>query len=232
VRSPRTVGLLALLIALLTAWGMPRPDDDQLSMRDASGFGSWFDSPQEVEPLYRTVEESPVGPRRTWTVDPAGTRFALEFVSGDGVAHRIPLTLSGALELDARNLDMARGTLAVDVSTLDLGLEEGLVSVDLRGGSVGTMPREVGSRAMGGVRIRVRVGDRAQDVDGSLEVRRQGPDRLEVHLHDLPGLDMDTLGVGGLVARLGSRLGAGRLESQPTARLVLLLRAGQTSSSP
>jgi len=213
---------------------MPRPDDDQLSLRDAQGFGDWFESPQPVEPLYRALKESDAGPRRTWRVDSSASRLAAEFVTGDGPTRTLPLGVSGDVVLDARNLDLSRGTVHVVLPDLGVPLPVDRVHVDILGAALGTAPREVGARAVGEGRIRLRAGSTSLDLEGTFEVRRVAADRIEVVLHDFPGLDLPTLGLQAALGPLRARWETAHIEHQASAnlRLVLAPAPDQTSSSP
>lgn len=223
MRSPISIGLLTLFLVVLTAWGLPRPDDDQLSIRDSTGFGAWFDGPQQVQPLYQTHKASTVGPRHTWRVDTAASDVAIEVLSNARSTHLIPLQISGAVVLDTRNLDLTRGVLHVK-ATDDLGGEMPEATVEILESHLGTAPRKVGTKALGDGRLRVRTHHAVVEMAGSVEVERIEEDVLHVSLSDFEGLDFPALGFNPAFAELTVRLGVESLEDSGAIRLSLVLR--------
>jgi hypothetical protein len=220
------IGLLWALIAALAILGLPRPDDDQLSIRDPSGFGDWWGAPGEVQPLYQTLRESTDTPRRPWRIDVDATRIALSFGASDGEMYRLPLHASGEIVIDARNLDLSRGTLTLQVPT-DLGvpLPVPTVEVDILGSDLGSAPREVATRAIGAARIRVRAGATSVDLEGLFEVVRLGPNRLLVTAHELPAIDLLGLGFEAAIKPLAKRFEVDWLEKDPSLVLEVHLVA-------
>lgn len=223
MRSPISIGLLTLFLVALTVWGLPRPDDDHLSIRDSTGFGAWFDGPQQVQPLYQTHKASTVGPRHTWRVDTAASDVAIEVLSNTGSTHLVPLQIWGAVVVDTRNLDLTRGVLHAKAAD-HLGIEMPEATVEILESHLGTAPRKVGTKAMGDGRIRIRTHHAAVDMAVGIEVQRIEEDVLRVSLSDFEGFDFPDLGLNPGFAELTIRFGVESLEDSGAIRLSLVLR--------
>ena len=225
MRSPRTIALLWVLVVAFTTWGMPRPDDDQLSIRDPDSFGDWFEPPSEVAPLYRTLPAVEAESVRSWALAPGAGRVVIEFVGGDGNLHRLQPRVTGALSLDARNLDLTRGVLEGEF-TQPLAAWPTRFGIQVLGGSIGTAPRSIGSTAVGPMQLRVAMNERSIDLEGEFTVTRVAEDRITVSADQLDGLDLSALELEGALPDLAKRFGAQWLESTPTIRLRVVLQAG------
>lgn len=224
MRSPRTIVLLWVLVVAFTVWGMPRPDDDHLSIRDPDSFGSWFDSPSEVEPLYQTLPAEEADSVRSWALDPNAGRVVVEFVGADGNLHRLHPRVSGALSLDTRNLDLTRGVLQGEFAD-PLGDWPTKFGVQVLGSSIGTAPRRLGSKAVGPMRLRVAMHERSIDLAGTVTITRVADDRMTVSAHQIGGVDLAGLELEAALPELAKRVGAQWLEAIPTVRLDLVLEA-------
>ena len=230
MRSPRTIALWSLLLMILTAWGMPRPDDDQLSVRDPVAFGDWFASPDQVTPLYRTLKPSDASPRSPWTVDSAASRLELVFGGSDGELHRVPLRIEGTVEVDSRNLGLSAGSMRVRIpEAMRRGLPHDAVEVEIGPVGVGTAPREPGSKAAGGMVLWLSFGDTRVEFAGMVTVHRLDPDRLEVVVDGASPVSLPELGLGAVLETLKSRFGVEWVEKEGAVRSRVVLRRSQAS---